>query len=92
MKDENKKSTETRAPTSHIAPFGLRMQPELREKLEESAAKNGRSLNAELIARLESSFQTKKGLKIDDLINELMGRFPPGRVEIRIGKFDASEE
>lgn len=88
MKDENKKSTETRAPTSHIAPFGLRMQPELREKLEESASKNGRSLNAELIARLESSFQTKKSLSVDDLIKELIERFPLGTIEIKIGNSD----
>lgn len=87
MKNENKKSTETRAPTSHIAPFGLRMQPELRKKLEESASKNGRSLNAELIARLESSFQTKKSLSVDDLIKELMGRFPNGTIEIKNRKF-----
>ena len=56
MKNENKKQTETRAPTSHIAPFGLRMQPDLRERLENSASKNGRSLNAEITDRLLESF------------------------------------
>lgn len=45
----------TRPSTSHIAPFGLRMQPELRARLEESAQKTGRSLNAEIVARLEES-------------------------------------
>ncbi|MCG6265359.1 Arc family DNA-binding protein [Vibrio vulnificus] len=40
----------------NINPFGLRMPPELKEKLEEEAKKNMRSLNAELVARLEESF------------------------------------
>lgn len=40
----------------NINPFGLRMQPELRHKVEEAAKQNRRSLNAELIARIEASF------------------------------------
>ncbi|WP_197419240.1 Arc family DNA-binding protein [Burkholderia sp. BDU5] len=40
-----------------IAPFGLRMQPELREYLTEQAQKNFRSLNNEIIQRLEASRQ-----------------------------------
>lgn len=48
-----------RQATSHIAPFGVRMQPDLRFKLEESAAANGRSMNAEIIARLEQSFSVQ---------------------------------
>ncbi|EGR4068079.1 Arc family DNA-binding protein [Vibrio cholerae] len=40
----------------NINPFGLRMPAELKEKLEEEAKKNMRSLNAELVARLEESF------------------------------------
>lgn len=49
-------SSKTRAPTSHIPPFGLRMQPDLRMKLEEAAVATGRSMNAEIVARLEASF------------------------------------
>lgn len=41
--------------TSHIAPFGLRMQPSLREALEAKCERSGRSLNAEIVARLEKS-------------------------------------
>ncbi|HHK0933659.1 TPA: Arc family DNA-binding protein [Pseudomonas aeruginosa] len=40
----------------NINPFGLRMQPALRAKVEEAASQNHRSLNAEIVARLESSF------------------------------------
>lgn len=45
----------TRQPTGHIAPFGLRLQPELKARLEAEAEKAGRSLNAELVVRLERS-------------------------------------
>ena len=40
----------------NINPFGLRLQPELKAKLEEAAARQKRSLNAEISARLEESF------------------------------------
>lgn len=38
-----------------IPPFGLRLPPELKEELERLAEQNRRSLNAELIVRLEES-------------------------------------
>jgi hypothetical protein len=40
-----------------VAPFGLRMLPDLKEKIENAAAKSGRSLNAEIVHRLESSLE-----------------------------------
>ncbi|WFS07741.1 Arc family DNA-binding protein [Methylobacterium sp. 391_Methyba4] len=40
---------------STIPPFGLRMLPTLRDKLTEAARASGRSLNAEIVARLEST-------------------------------------
>lgn len=45
----------TRQSTTHIAPFGVRMQPELKLQLEEAARASGRSLNSEIVARLERS-------------------------------------
>lgn len=39
-----------------INPFGLRMPIELKDKIQRQAENNGRSMNAEIIARLESSF------------------------------------
>lgn len=36
-----------------IPPFGLRMQPELKERIEAVARANSRSLNSEIIHRLE---------------------------------------
>lgn len=43
-----------------ITPFGLRMPPDLKKKVEASAKREGRSLNAEICARLLSSFDASK--------------------------------
>lgn len=40
-----------------INPFGLRMPAELKDVLEKSAEKNRRSLNAEILVRLEQSVE-----------------------------------
>jgi Arc-like DNA binding dprotein len=40
-----------------IPPFGLRMRPELKRRVEEAARANNRSLNSEIVARLEQSFR-----------------------------------
>ena len=69
-------ATETRKPTAAIAPFGLRMQPELRERIEAAAETAGRSMNAEIIARLEASFSnTLIDLGNDPLVNADMLKF-----------------
>jgi hypothetical protein len=46
----------SRPQTANIPPFGLRLQPDLKSKLEDAARASGRSLNAELVARLQMSF------------------------------------
>ncbi|TWH63818.1 Arc-like DNA binding dprotein [Azomonas agilis] len=53
----------------NINPFGLRMQPELRHKVEEAAKQNRRSLNAELIARIEASFNERGDSVNTDTVN-----------------------
>lgn len=40
----------------NVTPFGLRLLPELRARVEEAARQSKRSLNAEIVARLEASF------------------------------------
>lgn len=42
---------------ANIAPFGLRMQSDLKERLKAVAEQNGRSMNAEIVSRLEASFE-----------------------------------
>lgn len=49
------KSSDPERKVASIAPFGLRMQPELKQQIEEQARANGRSLNAEIVWRLEQS-------------------------------------
>lgn len=61
----------TTAPTGSIAPLGLRMLPELRQKIEEAAKVNGRSMNAEISARLEASFDNDAKVQTDELIREM---------------------
>lgn len=51
--------TNTRKATAHLAPFGVRMQPELKSRLEAAAESSGRSMNAEIVARLEASLDGK---------------------------------
>lgn len=47
-----------------IAPYGVRMPTELKEKLQELAKKNGRSLNSEIVRILEEYLQP---VSIDDV-------------------------
>jgi Arc-like DNA binding domain len=44
---------------ANIAPFGLRMQADLKDRLKAASEENGRSMNAEIVARLEASFTNK---------------------------------
>ncbi len=39
-----------------VSPYPIRLTPELRERLEASAKAAGRSLNAEMMLRLEASY------------------------------------
>lgn len=43
-----------------IVPLGLRMPPELKERIESEAKKNGRSMNAEIVARLQESLEPQQ--------------------------------
>lgn len=54
---------------SQIAPFGLRMPEDLKTAIAERAAKNGRSMNAEIVQILEDRLSTERELEdfiIDD--------------------------
>jgi len=63
----------TTAPTGQIAPFGLRMLPELREQVEAAAKASGRSMNAEIVARLSASFSSVQGSVVGrDIVHQPM--------------------
>ncbi|MED5545788.1 MAG: Arc family DNA-binding protein [Pseudomonadota bacterium] len=51
-----------------IPPFGLRMPPDLKERIQAAAIENNRSMNAEIVSRLEASLVPGESLvsKLDD--------------------------
>ena len=58
--------------------FRIRMTPEIKAAIVDAAARNNRSINAEILARLESSFHSDRLLGIDpqdveiiDILEEL---------------------
>lgn len=51
---------QSRPLTRNIAPFGLRMPPDLKERVEAAAKANNRSMNAEIVAVLEEKFPAPK--------------------------------
>lgn len=66
----------TRQPTGHIAPFGLRLQPELKARAEESAARHGRSLNAEIVHILQNYYAQQ------DIADTIVGRELAGQEDM----------
>lgn len=76
-------------PVASIPPFGLRMQPALKSSLEESAKANARSLNAEIVSRLEESLQGKEvtgpdGKRILSAIQRLEGLLASTEAQLSI--------
>lgn len=70
-----------------IAPFGLRIPAELKIQIGKAAEENQRSLNGEMVVRLEASFHAPLAEYSDgELISELMRRYGRGDIYIRIGK------
>lgn len=49
------------APKQTDPQFKLRMTPEIKEAIEKAAAQNNRSMNAEILARLEATFEPSAG-------------------------------
>lgn len=74
---------------SNIVPYGLRMQPELKARLQELAAtKPNWSLNSEIVQRLENSLAERQELSAftdGELIEELIRRWGRDRVLIQLG-------
>jgi hypothetical protein len=49
----------------------LRLPPELHAAVHEAAQKNGRSYNAELVERVQRSFETEERAQADELMREM---------------------
>ncbi|EJV1068775.1 Arc family DNA-binding protein [Klebsiella sp. JL973] len=54
---------------SLIAPFGLRMPEELKEKVAERAKNNGRSMNAEIVQILQEALDADRAIAESDLVD-----------------------
>lgn len=70
-----------------ISPIGLRVPPELKTLIRQAASKNGRSMNSEILSRLEASFDPRVDLTkvaTGELVRELVDRNEPGKIVIEV--------
>lgn len=77
-----------------ITPFGLRMPSDLKARVDAAAESNGRSINAECVARLQESFEARAdiaALPVGVLLDEIIQRLG-ARVQIVIAKEVAVQE
>ncbi|WP_353479413.1 Arc family DNA-binding protein [Pseudomonas asiatica] len=77
-----------------LPPYSLRMTAELRDQLEASAGHAKRSLNAEIVARLEDSFRKQTGApaSMGQLIDLLLAMGQERGIPIQVQVGDASED
>lgn len=54
--------SEERPVPPRTPPYGLRMPPDLKERVQKAAEASNRSMNAEIIARLEATFRDQRRL------------------------------
>lgn len=54
-----------------LNPTGVRLDSELKTKLQQSAKDNKRSLNSEIVARLTASYDDEIGKKLDEILRVL---------------------
>ena len=73
----------TKPPSRSADQFVLRLPEGMRPKIAELAKSNNRSMNAEIVSRLEESLEPRRAVAIDieaiettTLITELVRRFP----------------
>lgn len=79
-------ATDERKPMANITPFGLRMQPDLKARVEAAAESNTRSLNAEIVATLEEKFPAPDAdirKMITELLHQLDAAGPEQQGKIR---------
>lgn len=72
-----------------INPFGVRFPAELSARIKKSAAERHRSMNAEIVARMQESYDGKTELQDftdGELIGELIRRWGRDAVYIRLGR------
>ncbi|OCJ05263.1 hypothetical protein A6U87_14745 [Rhizobium sp. AC44/96] len=75
-----------------ITPFGLRLHPDLKRRLEDAARRSGRSLNAEIAARLEASLIVDEDARSEDAARRLLRSGMGDDLEKRLGELEARVE
>lgn len=65
--------------TRDIAPFGVRMPPDLKDRVAAAAKSNNRSMNAEIVATLEEKYPRPLDPEFEEFWEEAM-RVNPGRI------------
>ena len=69
---------------ANITPFGLRLQPEFKRRVEEAARTSGNSLNAEIAQRLEASLVADESRQeVREEVTALRGEVEDLREEVR---------
>lgn len=53
--------------------FKLRLPPELKEELDAAAERSKRSLNAEIVSRLQSSFTEARDVQVAEITSKMVG-------------------
>lgn len=83
----------TDSPPKQLPPYGLRIPPDLKERIQACARANNRSMHAEIIARLESSFEAGpddiKALK--ELVETLTADMKLINKAIKVGMFEKGQ-
>lgn len=69
-------------PQSEDPRHNLRMPSELKKKLAHSAVDQGRSMNAEILARLEGSFAPSPMLEVQNLLRSVVSLSDEDRKEV----------
>ncbi len=59
------------SPPKQLPPYGLRIPPDLKDSLQSAAKGNNRSMHAEIIDRLEKSFDESLGINREWMTNML---------------------
>lgn len=57
------------------AQFKLRLPEDLRDLVAEAAASNGRSMNAEVVARLTESFECDQDARLEKVMERVLSRY-----------------
>jgi Arc-like DNA binding domain len=79
-------------PSRESDKYIVRLPDGMRDEIAKIAAINQRSMNAEIVARLQQSFNLALAdFRNSQLIEELMNRYPAGMIEIRIGKVEEED-